>query len=72
MITTVISSTIASTAITGGAVAGLIILLIIRELTEPSTTPVLSRFGQHLAIYTLPLIILFAFIIIMASLETVS
>ncbi len=69
MVSTVIYDTLAPESIVPVAVVGLIILLIARELGTAGEGSFAQRLGRNLGAYTLPLLIVFFFIITMAVVD---
>jgi hypothetical protein len=65
----VISSTITSNIITGVAVAGYIAFALISELTNVRQKPVLIQLNRSLTVFSIPLVILFAYTAIMLSVK---
>jgi hypothetical protein len=65
LVTTVISSVIGSGFITGVAVGGFIVFLVISELTDVRQRPALALLSRSFAVFMIPLLILFAYIVIM-------
>ncbi len=69
MVTTVIYDTPAASPVVAIAVVGLIILLVARELGTAGEGTFAHRLGRNLGAFTLPLLIVFFFIIFMAILD---
>ena len=71
MVSTVITTAITASA--GGiAVIGLIVLLVTRELADASEQPAIQLFSRHLAVFAMPLLVAFAFIVIMEVLRALA
>lgn len=74
MVSTVITTTIAAASVAVAAVVGLVLLLVARELADagesPDTRP--GLLSRHLAAFAAPLLIVFAFIVVMKVLEAVA
>ena len=73
MTSIVISTTIAWTSTAAVAMVGLIIFLIARELADArkESNTRMGLLSRHLAAFAVPLLIVFAFIVIMAVLEVI-
>ena len=65
MIITVVSSAIASDLVVGIAIVASIAFAIISELTDVSQKPPLALLSRYFAVFMVPLLILFAYIVIM-------
>ena len=61
----VITTIAASTAMAGVAVAGLIILLVARELVDTSDKPTFQLLNRNLLVFATPLLVAFTIIVIM-------
>lgn len=72
MVSTVTTTTIAEASIGAAAVIGLITLLVIRELAAATAGSTLKLFTRHLTVAVIPLLIVFAFIVIIEVLELIS
>ena len=72
MVSTVIYDTLASEIIIPIAVVGLIILLVARELATASESPTAQRLGQFIGVFTVPLLLVFAFVVIQTVIDVVS
>lgn len=72
MVSTVITTTIAAAYIGAVAVVGLIALSITGELAAPSERSTLRLLHRYLSVAVLPLLIVFAFIVIMEVLKVIS
>lgn len=71
MVCTVVTTAIAA-SVAVVAVVGVIALLVVREVADTSKRPSLKLFGRHLVIFSIPLLILMVFIVIMDVLKTIS
>ena len=65
MVTTVISSVIASDLITGVVVVGCIAFAVIMVLTDEKRRPTLALLSRSFTVFTVPLLVLFVYIAIM-------
>jgi uncharacterized PurR-regulated membrane protein YhhQ (DUF165 family) len=65
LITTIVSSAIASAIVIGVAVAGCIVFTVIAELTDEKQRPALALFSRHVTVFMIPLLSLFAYIVIL-------
>ena len=74
MVSTVITTTVAAASAGAAAVVGLIILLVARELADASESSDtrLGLLSRHLVAFAAPLLIVFAFIVVMKVLEVVA
>ena len=70
MVTTVFTTTLAA-SISAVTVVGLIVFLIARELADASERPVVRLFCERIAVFLPPLLVAFAFIVIMKVLEVI-
>ncbi len=61
----VITTIAVSAAMAGVTVAGLIIFLIVRELIDTSKHPTLQVLNRHLFVFSAPLLVVTAIIVIM-------
>ncbi|GAG31088.1 unnamed protein product [marine sediment metagenome] len=71
MVCTVVTTAIAA-SITVAAVVGLITLLVVREVADASKRPVLKLLGRHLAAFSIPLLVVLVFVVIMHMLEIIA
>ena len=65
MVSTVIATIATSTAMSGVAVVGLIVILVARELVDTSKIPALQLLNRHLLVFAAPLLVAFPIIVIM-------
>jgi uncharacterized membrane protein len=74
MVSTVITTTVVAASVAVAAVVGLVLLLVARELIGTSESPDtrLGLLSRHLVAFAAPLLIVFAFIVVMAVLEVVA
>ena len=74
MVSTVMSTTIAWASTGAVAVVGLIVFLVARELADASESPDirLGLLRRHLVAFAVPLLIVFAFIVVMEVLEVIA
>ncbi len=70
MISTVVTMTLAS-SLAVVLVVGLIIFLAARELADASDMPSLKLFSRYLSVYAAPLLVAFAFIVVMEVLRAI-
>ena len=68
--------TVVTTAIAASiglvAVVGLIALLVVREVADASKRPDLRLFGHHLAVFSIPLLVVLVFIVAIDVMKTIS
>ena len=74
MVSSIISTTIAWASTGAVAVVGLIIFLVARELADAGkeSDMRLGLISRHLAAFAVPLLIVFAFIVVMEVLEVIA
>ncbi len=70
MVCTVVTTAIAA-SITVAAVVGLITLLVVREVADASKRPSFRLFGRHLAAFSIPLLVVLVFIVVIQMLEII-
>ena len=71
MVCTVVTTAIAA-SITVAAVVGLITLLVVKEVADASKRPSLRLLGRHLAAFSIPLLVVLVFIVVIQMLEIIA
>ena len=71
MVCTIVTTAIAA-SITVAAVVGLITLLIVREVADASKRPSLRLLGRHLAAFSIPLLVVLVFTVVIQMLEIIA
>ena len=71
MVCTIVTTAIAA-SITVAAVVGLITLLIVREVADSSKRPSLILLGRHLAAFSIPLLVVLVFTVVIQMLEIIA
>ena len=69
MISTVVYDELTPESIVAVAVVGLIILIIARELATASEGSFAQRLGQNIGVFTLPLLLVFLFVVVTTVLD---
>jgi hypothetical protein len=72
MTSIVVSVTTAATSVTIAAVIGLIVFLVVRELADASGKPSLQLLSRYLTLYAVPLLVSFAFIVIIEIVRVIA
>ena len=72
MISTEIAVHAGTASLTGAATVGLVVLLVARELADTGETEFLKVFRRNLMVFAMPLLVVFASIVVVACLRIIS